>query len=392
MKVVNAFLTLAAAIAAVAIGTSAALAQSNVMSMTTKLGPYGYTNGAFTHLMICTPGSTTSCQGVTVNLVDTGSFGLRIFAQAKKIYLPPEFNKSGGKVAECAPFASFSSWGGIKQADVYMAGEPPARNVPIQIIASGALPPPSSCTATGPMLTSPQQVGFNGLLGVGLFSQDCGGGCTPTSTSNPGWYYSCSGGVCSQSAAGLGLQVTNPVSMLPQDNQGVLVEMPSIGSGGAPTASGSLILGINSQANNMLGSNASVLTADGSGEINTFFNNQWIPGFFDTGSNGLFFNDSSIPMCATNLGWYCPTIPITFSAMNAPASNFTPSKTSFFTVDNADLLFLSGNAAYNDLAAPLPGITAFDWGLPFFYGRNVWIGIYQPGVTLPFVAFQHPGA
>lgn len=390
----NMLAALLAAMFVAAMGAHAAQAQSNVLPMTVKPGPYGYTNGGFTFALICTPGTST-CQAITVNLVDTGSFGLRIFAQTKQIYLPPEFNAAGGKIAECTLFTSFSAWGGIKQADVYMAGEPPARNVPIQVIASGGLPVPASCSATGPMLTSPQQAGFKGLLGVGVFAQDCGPSCAPGGSGNPGWYYSCSGGSCTQSAAGIKKQVTNPVAMLPQDNQGVLVQLPAIGSGGAPTVSGSLIFGINSESNNQLGS-TKVFNTDGFGEINTNFNNGWVAGFFDTGSNGLFFNDPSIPMCADGSGWFCPTLPVTLSAINASKPTFVPSKTNYFTVDNATDLFLSSNAAYNDLAAPLgTGTSGFDWGLPFFFGRSVYVGIYQmnaaPAGPMPFFAFRAGG-
>jgi hypothetical protein len=39
-----------------------------------------------------------------------------------------------------------------------------------------------------------------------------------------------------------------------------------------------------------------------------------------------------------------------------------------FNVANAERLFDTGNAAFNDLAGPDSG--DFDWGLPFFFGRK----------------------
>lgn len=388
----NMLAALLAVMLVAAVGVNAAQAQFNVLPLTVKPGPYNsYLNGGFTYLLICAPG-TFSCQTVKANLVDTGSFGLRVFAQAKQIYLPPVTNAGGGNVAECTPFASFSAWGGVKYADIYMAGEPPARSVPIQVIGSPGLAVPASCSATGPLITSPSQIGFNGLLGVGVFAQDCGPSCTPGGGGNPGWYYSCFGSSCTQSTAAMNEQVTNPVAMMPQDNQGVLVQLPAISSGGLPKVSGSLILGINSESNNGLGG-TKVLDTDGFGEVKTNFNNQWIPGFFDTGSNGLFFDDPSIPLCANGTGgsgWYCPTLPMVLAAINASSPSFVPSKISGFTVDNATLLFQSFNSGYNDLAAPL-GSAQFDWGLPFFFGRSVYVGIYQPNVQVPFFAFHLGG-
>ena len=59
-----------------------------------------------------------------------------------------------------------------------------------------------------------------------------------------------------------------------------------------------------------------------------------------------------------------------------------------FTIGNANTLFDSSNYAFNNLGGPNAG--AFDWGLPFFYGRNVYTAIElqsTPGGAGPYFAY-----
>ena len=60
-----------------------------------------------------------------------------------------------------------------------------------------------------------------------------------------------------------------------------------------------------------------------------------------------------------------------------------------FGVGNADQLFASSNdSAFSTLAGPNPG--TFDWGLPFFFGRNVYtaiLGKNTPGGAWTFWAY-----
>lgn len=361
---------------------------TNVMSMTVDHGPYSnYVDGGFTSVTICTPG-TSNCQTINGILVDTGSYGLRLFASKVSVSLTQQTNS--GNIGECAFFGSFTAWGPVKIADVKLGGEPAART-PVQIFDSTfASGPPSGCKQTGlPTLSSPSQVGFNGLLGVGVFRQDCGSGCQTSSTN--GMYYSCGSSSCNEVAESLSNQVQNPVWLLPTDNNGVLLSLASVGANGALSVTGSLIMGIGTESNNSLGS-ATVYTTNASGNFTTTYKTSTLSSsFIDSGSNGFFFPDSSITQCPgpTALGFYCPSSTLSLSAINTGINAATG--TVNFDIANASQLFSTGNRAFNNIGGPLPGFPgAFDWGLPFFFGRKVFFGIQgqsTPGGTGPYYAY-----
>jgi hypothetical protein len=59
-----------------------------------------------------------------------------------------------------------------------------------------------------------------------------------------------------------------------------------------------------------------------------------------------------------------------------------------FSVDHAWSLFSSALPVLPHLAGDLPDLTAFDWGLPFFFGRRVYFGIEDATGSGAYVAFE----
>ena len=335
-------------------------------------------NKACVSVTVCTPGTAT-CQTINDIVLDTESFGLRVFKQALNVSLA-QVSSGSGLLAECIQFADGSSeWGPVQTASVILGNEP-AVQVPIQVIDSTfGTPVSSQCGIPDP---SPSVAGFNGILGVGLFAHDCGAGCT--NSANNGRYYNCSGSGsgsnCTGTAVALDSQVQNPVALLPQDNNGVIVQLPSVPVGGSPSVNGSLVLGIGTQSNNMP-SGVTAYTVDQFGEFSTTFNGTSYLGFIDSGSNGLFFSTTLLADCpAPNPVWFCPSSTVGLSATNTGASG-SPSTAVSFQIGNFDSLLSSSNRAFADIGGPgPPGI--FDWGLPFFFGRNVFVGLEGKGSTL----------
>ncbi len=323
-----------------------------------------YINKACVSVTICTPGTST-CQTIHDILLDTGDSGIRIFKQALRVSLT-QVTSGGNPVAECIHYADGSSvWGPVKVADVILGNEPVVQ-VPIQVIDSTFGTAPASCANA---YQSPSEAGYNGSLGVSFFEQDCGTTCS--TYADNGIYYTCSGTTCSQAAVPLSAQAQNPVALLPVDNNGVIVQLPSIPSGGSPSADGYLVLGIGTRSNNVP-AGVTAYPASASGNIITTFNGTDHTGFIDTGSNGLFFPSSSLPDCATYSAWYCPSFTQDLSAANKGASG-APSGVFSFQIANFENLYVTTtNNAFADIGGYY---VDFDLGLPFHYGRNVHIGI-----------------
>jgi hypothetical protein len=364
--------------------------------------PVGYVNGAFVTVTVCVPG-TSNCQSIDHVLVDTGSSGLRMLANdgtaggQLALQLPQLRDGAGNAIAECTQFLDGFTWGQVQLADVRIAGEK-ANGVAVQVISEATYPVPSACAGVGvneDTLEGSSGLGTNGILGVGLFREDCGPACAmdpaAPGSANPGVYYACSStasGGCAATAVAARAQVSNPVAMFATDNNGVIVELPLVGPSGAPTVNGSLVFGIGTQSNNGLG-NATVFPVDGGGSFVTVFppkGTGYAGSFIDSGSNGIFFLDSQttgIPLCPGGggmTGFYCPANAANLSATNEGAGG-SPMAQVNFSIANAKALFDTGNVAFGNLGGPSGGTpaqqvpSAFDWGLSFFFGRNVFTAI-----------------
>jgi hypothetical protein len=368
---------------------------NNVATLTAGSGtsnPAGLVNGAFTSVTICAPG-TSNCATIGGLLVDTGSTGLRVLSSVlpSGFSLPRQTDGGGNPVVECVEFGDGFTWGPVETADMKIAGEQ-ANSLPLQIIADPNFTAvPAGCTnaALGPNENTVAALGSNGILGVGNFLQDCGPACAASGT--PGTYYSCPSTGCVLTTEPLAQQVQHPVALFAGDNNGVILELPAVTGSGAVAENGSLVFGIGTQSNNSL-NGATVLTLDAKGNFTTSFNNASFPGsFVDSGSNGIFFLDSAsagMPMCPVNTDFYCPATTKAFSVSNIGANGQSTPVT--FSVGNGDVLLANSNPNFllPNLAAPNPGI--FDFGLPFFLGRNVYAAIEgksTPGGLGPYVAY-----
>ncbi|MCU6500425.1 DUF3443 domain-containing protein [Rugamonas sp. A1-17] len=375
------------------VNASAALSVTAPLSNSTAIvvdsGPTGV-NGAinipYVSVTVCRPGTTT-CQTIDHVLLDTGSYGLRLLAPLDAaLNLPAVQTPSGADAGTCGKFISGYTWGAVRRADVKMADET-AAGISIQVIGDGGANyavTPSSCSSAGNNLGTLAALGAKGVLGVGLFKQDCGDSCARSAVG--GAYYACTANGCVASSMALASQVSNPVASFAVNNNGVVLVLPGVGVNGLTSVSGTLIFGVNTQANNSIGGET-LFTTDSGGDFSTIYKGKtYGASFIDSGSNGYFFNDSTIRTCSGG-DFYCPASTLSLSATNAAADG-SASGTVNFSV--ANMVQLASTISAAQVGGTAGTGNYFDWGLPFFYGRRVFVvmeGASVNGKTGPLWAY-----
>jgi hypothetical protein len=389
-------------------------AEGNVTPVVIGIGPggsIGKMNVPFVSVTLCRPG-TSICQTVDHILLDTGSYGLRIIAPdvlGPELALPEVTGATGKPVAECAQLFNGFLWGSVRSADVKIAAES-ALSVSIQQVSDAGAAfkdIPTECGHRGANAGTVAALGANGILGIGLFKEDCGAECAKRVIA--GIYFECTPTNCTGTVMPLAKQVSNPVAAFDTNNNGVVIVMPAVASGGVAKLVGSLIFGIDTQTNNTI-TTATVYAANDDGNFTTIYNGKSLASsFLDSGANGLFFSDPSIQACSVAVSFFCPPTPLMLSAVNASFNGVTSGQVNF-TIDNKQLLdgsiraasvggtigrnlnnkdfdwLITENESARDAttvrAAKVGGSprrlsrsTAFVWGMPFFFGRTVYIAI-----------------
>lgn len=358
-------------------GGSASSSLSDNQLSVAFLSSSGAVNIPIVSVTVCL--SNGSCQTIGNVLVDTGSYGLRLSSSA--LSLPVSYEtRSGSTVWECAQFGSGDAWGPVSPLYVTLSGLTTTGSVPVQIVVGGSAsntPASSGCNGVSSNILSG---GINGILGVGLSVYDGGEYdlCTSASTSS-----SCPSVDVSIPSSET---VSDPVAAFGSDNNGVSLSFPSVPAGGSSSVTGTLSFGVGTNTDNTPGSSVSFYGASTCAYIATSFNgttygsysscpvSNSTSSFLDSGSNGLFFPDSSITRCGS---WYCPSSTVTLNATISGSNGSGGADTASITFEianpelNSSSYFYTGVLAAPELGGSISG--SFDWGLPFFFGRTVYV-------------------
>lgn len=351
-------------------GFNAGLSGPNIIPVTVGSCGFGVPNTACVSVTICEP-NTKNCQTIPNIQLSTSDTGLRIFSSVLTLTLP-DVTVSGNTVGDCDTATVTPLWGPVRNAEVTLGGEP-AVSTPIQIIDSAFATPPSACSGSA---TSPSEWGANGVLGVGLPMYDCGPYCEATVAN--GVYFTCPGGSCASVQVDIHSQIANPVALLPTDNNGVAITLPAIvNHAGTSPVSGSLILGIGTQANNTpLG--AVGLVTDDNGLVQANLGGKTYPAFFEILDNlNHFPNPMGLTACSESSAWSSYFCPSSEQSLSLTFSDKVDSQTidAILEVGNA---YNEANSSTSHVVWDDVGVTDGSYvvlGSDFFFGKTIYVGL-----------------
>ena len=235
---------------------------------------------------------------------------------------------------------------------------------------------------SGPAENTVATFGSNGVLGIGNFLHDCGAGCVTNAF--PAGYYACpSSGTaagCAPAKVGLDRQVPNPIAVMGGDNNGATIQLAAVPATGRGHSTGTLFFGVGTQGNNSLGS-ARLFTLDAFGTFVTNFEGASDIAFIDSGSNAYFFPSRFAADLRRRTRLLLPQVGRQ-SDLGSPDRNHRRAQRRErergihgrqCRPGIRDQRFAPAGPCrlHCVLGGGLGG--TFDWGLPFFYGRTVYV-------------------
>ena len=363
-------------------GAEEALASSagNVLPVAVG-GDLAEVNVPYVSVTLCEPG-TTVCQTIPHVQLDTGSSGLRLDARLVTLTLPPVTDAAGHAVGDCASYGGGDAyWGAVVTADVVM-GDETAAGVSVQTIDASWSKAPNTCAGKA---TMEAVNGYNGVLGIGPALS------APTLDA----YYSCAGTCTATSAPAAPHDLENPVARLPRHHNGLVLTFPPVPAGGATELTGAMILGLGTESNNTPPEAGLVtLQTDAQGWLQARLGDVWHYSMIDSGTNSYDLPTSygPIPSCGAGDPYLCPPTPLTL-AVDVAGADQVPRATVALGIADAAPLESSSTLVYADLGEQWGGDTATTviLGLPFFFGRSVYIGLAGESGPLgvgPLVAYH----
>lgn len=350
-------------------------------------GSFNVMNAPMVSVTLCQPG-TTNCVTIPNIIVDSGSQGLVLAASAvpSSLNLPAETMAStNDPIGGCTPYGGGIAWGPMVTADVQMAGEV-AHSVPVQLAGATSgnaslSNVPSSCSGQGSLFTTASSMASNGILGV---AGDYGYSGTS--------YFDCTSSACNGATIQSGQALTEVVGQFGSDNNGVILSFDAVPAAGAPSATGTMTFGLNTQGDNQT---AGVTMTQGlsNASMNTTYNGVPMTAILDSGSFGEILGSAPIATCeigSYGVTWFCPTTITSQSASYQYQGGGSPLNVTFL-VDNAQTLLTQTGTVPNyaipnlGMQEELFGTPYLDLGLSFLFGKTLYIGYPLDGAVNPTI-------
>ncbi|HZU50962.1 MAG TPA: DUF3443 family protein, partial [Sphingomicrobium sp.] len=148
-----------------------------------------------------------------------------------------------------------------------------------------------------------------------------------------------------------------------------------------------VIFGIGTQPDNALTATNVLPLTNSSSQLGpgvltvSFDGEQLTESFLDSGSDDYYFVDASLPACtqADYSPFYCPSAPSALSPTLIGTNGATASGafTLYSPLDVSNNATAAPGLGVNPtlITPPLPFADTFDFGIPFFFGRTVYVAI-----------------
>jgi hypothetical protein len=347
-------------------------------------------NRPYITVTICAS-NTTTCQTFDHVLIDSGSTGFRVdqsqLSGAMLAALQP-VTYNDLPLYQCMQYAAGYDFGPVVRADVKVSGEV-ASDIPIQIFNDTQPEPtiPMACTE-GQGFADLTALGAQAIIGVNVFSN-------PNNNYTNGGVYTCvSESNCTQVNDPTTIPTVlniNPVAAFESDNNGVIFNLPDVPNATTSSMQGTVVFGLNTESNNIVPNDINTVLGNPSYsyQIGAFYANtgslEQTLSIFDSGTPTFDFYYTGINTCSGIV--YCPT-----------TSPQTWNSTIFdYNTESHDVELVAQIVNYSTSTgnyALLPGIGAVAspsgdltiYGLPFFFGKSVYLGFMgesSAGVMTP---------
>jgi hypothetical protein len=377
--------------------STSTVAKPNEVPISIGSGMNGYgINTMYVSITLCKDQTGTNCQTIDNIILDTGSFGLKI----NKSALPESFIASLTRVKTtndetvyaCNTFGSGYVFASEHYAVLQLAGDY-SDNVIVQIIENSPTAEiPDSCLAKGPF-DNFEDFGANGIIGVNpaltlsnntilLYRKDTNGIYVALTESE---------------ANSVPILNQNPLTSLHYNNNGFVIQIPPTLTNTNTNIHGNLVLGINTNVNNMITKNTNLIVASES-SLSTVCNSgcfyskienpeSTIPAVFDSGTNSWVFISNNIPLCSYG---YCPESPFVWNSW-VFSYDFAPNESYQVTA----IITKDEESAGQELSfSVMPGWGYENtnnetlYGSPFFFGKNVYIVFPSKQNSSPIWGFE----